>query len=195
MRQNADRLRRSGQDGPHAPDDQSTGADRLSSALERIAEQLNAAGDAETRQAAAEVAKNQSARQRLEEMERRLERATREGGESTREQVEREAEGMLRELGGESPQGGDGHTTPEAHEYSTSAPGREAFKQDYARWEQLRRDIEHAIEARDLAIARRLAARDAEDGVAAGSVPNVPDAYREKVARYFEWLGRSGRRP
>lgn len=198
MRENADRLRRSAPDDQRVPDDPDPGADKLSSALERIAERLNAAGDAETRRAAAEIAKNQSARQRLEEMERRLERATREGGPTTREQVERElaqAEGMLRELGGESPQGGDGHTTPEAHEYSTSAPGQEAYKQDYARWEQLKRDIEHAIEARDLAIARGLAARDAEDGVAAGSVPNVPGAYREKVARYFEWLGRAGRRP
>jgi hypothetical protein len=165
-----------------------------SSALTRAAEQLGAAADAETRRAAAEMAKNQAARERLDEMQRRLERATRDGEGEIGREIEA-AEGMLRDLGGDSPQSGAGQSTPEAHEYSTSAPGRESFKQDFSRWEQLKRDIEHLLEARDLAIARQLAGRDAAEALAAGSVPALPDAYREQVARYFELLGRAGRRP
>ena len=35
-----------------------------------------------------------------------------------------------------------GGSTPEQHEWSRSAPGNEAFKQDFDRWESLRKDVD-----------------------------------------------------
>src|SRR5690606_1370751 len=100
------------------------------------------------------------------------------------------AEEMLRELQ-QGAQGGAG-ATPEEQEFSRSAPGLESFKQDFARWEQLKRDIELTIERRDLAIAERLRGAGERDPLAAGSVPALPPAYRDKVARYFELIAREG---
>jgi hypothetical protein len=170
---------------------------QLSSLLDRVAERLGAAGDAETRKLANEMAQNRAARERLEEAGRRLERAQREGDPSAQEDVRRElerAEQMLRELQrGGAPNSGFGESTPEQHEWSRSAPGLESFKQDFSRWEQLKRDIALALERRDLALARQLRGRDG-DRVNAGSVEALPESYRAKVARYFEALAKAGRR-
>jgi hypothetical protein len=144
------------------------------------------------------MARNRAAREELEERARQLERAQREGNAAAQEELRREigrAEQMLRELqSGGSPTSGAGGSTPEEHEWSRSAPGLESFKQDFSRWEQLKRDIALALERRDLALARQLRARDGEDKVNAGSVEGLPESYRAKVARYFEALARAGRR-
>jgi hypothetical protein len=171
---------------------------RVSSTLDRVAERLSAAGDAETRRLANELARNRAARERLEEAARRLERAQREGDPASqgelREETQR-AERMLRELQqGGRPDSGFGESTPEQHEWSRSAPGLESFKQDFSRWEQLKRDITLALERRDLALARQLRGKQGDDKVNAGSVEALPESYRAKVARYFEMLARAGRR-
>jgi hypothetical protein len=188
MRQNAERLRR-GESGKN---------EEISSTLDRVAERLGASADAETRRLASELDKSRAARERLQEMQRKLERATREGDQAARGELSREigrAEDMLRELESGGPESGAGRSTPEDHEFSTSAPGMESFKQDFSRWEQLKRDIELALERRDLAIADRLKGGRDKDTMSAGSVPSLPPSYRDKVARYFEMLAREGRRP
>lgn len=102
---------------------------------------------------------------------------------------------MLRELQrGNRPENGMGESTPEQHEWSRSAPGLESFKQDFSRWEQLKRDITLALERRDLALARQLRRAQDADKVNAGSVEALPETYRAKVAKYFEALARAGRR-
>jgi hypothetical protein len=170
---------------------------QVSSTLERVAERLGAAGSAETRRLANEMARNRAARERLEESARRLERAQREGDPGAQAELRREmqrAEQMLRDLQrGGNPNSGTGESTPEQHEWSRSAPGLESFKQDLSRWEQLKRDITLALERRDLALARQLRGRDG-DKVNAGSVEALSESYRAKVARYFEALARAGRR-
>jgi hypothetical protein len=163
-----------------------------------VAERLGAAAGAETRRLANEMARNRALREQLEERARQLERARREGDASAQQELRREiarAEQMLRELqNGGSPTSGAGASTPEEHEWSRSAPGLESFKQDFSRWEQLKRDITLALERRDLALARRLRGKES-DQVNAGSVEGLPESYRAKVARYFETLARAGRKP
>ena len=81
--------------------------------------------------------------------------------------------------------------TPEGHEFSRSAPGTEAFKQDFARWDSLRKGIGNAMDRYEAALAQRLAEREAAERVQAPLRDKVPDRYTESVVRYYQSL--SGR--
>lgn len=107
-------------------------------------------------------------------------------------EIERARE-VLQGLQRSAPDSGMGGSTPEEHEYSVSAPGREAFKNDFSSWERLRKDVSLALERRETALAEKLAGKRRQDKLAAGAADGVPEAYRALVARYFESLARSGR--
>ncbi|MGH9329589.1 MAG: hypothetical protein ACRD09_04035, partial [Vicinamibacterales bacterium] len=109
-------------------------------------------------------------------------------------EIERARE-VLQGLQRSAPDSGMGGSTPEQHEYSISAPGREAFKNDFSNWERLRKDVSLALERREAAIAEKLAGKRRQDRLAAGADDGVPEAYRALVAKYFESLARSGRVP
>lgn len=109
-------------------------------------------------------------------------------------EIERARE-VLQGLQRSAPDSGMGGSTPEQHEYSISAPGREAFKNDFSNWERLRKDVSLALERREAAIAEQLAGKRRQDRLAAGAADGVPEAYRALVAKYFESLARSGRAP
>lgn len=96
----------------------------------------------------------------------------------------------LGRLGQASPQTGGGETTPEQHEFSQSAPGTEAFKQDRSAWESLRKDVDAAIEKHEASVSQRLKRTLAEDRLSAGGSQGVPDNYRQRIARYYESLTR-----
>ena len=83
-----------------------------------------------------------------------------------------------------------GGATPEQHEWSRSAPGNEAFKQDFSRWESLRKDVDLALERYEAGLSARLAKKAAEDRLSGGGSERVPDAYRPLVSKYFESLAR-----
>ena len=89
-----------------------------------------------------------------------------------------------------APQSGQGMSTPETHEFSRSAPGTEAFKQDYSRWETLRKDIDLAMERYEANVSDRLGRRAAADRMDAGGSERVPDGYRQSIARYYESLAK-----
>jgi hypothetical protein len=181
--------------------------DELARTMDRVAERLGSAADAEAQRTARELAR---ARERLESLQRQIEALERrargatgaQGGgdgaaEELRAQLRRElqrAQRLLDEVRRGMPTSGMGGATPEEHEFSRSAPAFEAFKQDYSRWEELRRNIELAIERRELALARRLAAERDQRRLAA-TLDGLPADYRALVARYFEALARAGRRP
>jgi hypothetical protein len=95
---------------------------------------------------------------------------------------------LLQRLQRGSPQSGGRMTTPEEHEWSRSAPGTEAFKQDYAAWQSLTTDVAKALERAESSAASRLSAALARDRLRAGGSERVPDAYRRQVSRYFESL-------
>jgi hypothetical protein len=109
--------------------------------------------------------------------------------QSAREAYARELERSREELGRLS-QGGEGGATPEQHEFSRSAPGTEAFKQDFSGWERLRKDIDSRLERYEAAVSSRLARKDGADGLSAGGSERVPDGYRDSVSRYFESLAK-----
>jgi hypothetical protein len=85
-----------------------------------------------------------------------------------------------------TPESGGRMTTPEEHEWSRSAPGTEAFKQDYAAWQSLAGDVARALERTEAAVAGRLSNALAKDRLHAGGSERVPDAYRTRVSKYFE---------
>ncbi|MEO6238926.1 MAG: hypothetical protein ABIQ52_18170, partial [Vicinamibacterales bacterium] len=85
-----------------------------------------------------------------------------------------------------NPESGARMTTPEEHEWSRSAPGTEAFKQDYAAWQSLAADVAMALERTEADVAGRLSNAVKRDRLRAGGSERVPDAYRTRVSRYFE---------
>lgn len=80
--------------------------------------------------------------------------------------------------------------TPEGHEFSRSAPGTEAFKQDFATWEALRQEVATAMDRYEASLAQRLAEREAAERVTAPLKDQVPDRYSESVIRYYQSLSR-----
>jgi uncharacterized membrane protein YccC len=108
------------------------------------------------------------------------------------EQALRDAKQSLgRATGASEQRDGLGRATPEQQEFSRSAPGTEAFKQDRAGWESLRREVERALETRDAAASQRLAKALAEDKLSGGGSERVPEQYRRLVAKYYESLSKT----
>ena len=85
-----------------------------------------------------------------------------------------------------TPESGKGTSTPEQHEWSRSAPGTEAFKQDYAAWQSLAADVARALERAEASVAGRLSSAAAKDRLRAGGSDRVPDGYKPRVSKYFE---------
>ena len=100
----------------------------------------------------------------------------------------REALGKLTEG---QPRDGLGGATPEEQVFSQSAPGNEAFKQDFSKWESLRKGVDLALERYESSVSRRLAKKLAEDRLSAGGSERGPDAYDRLIARYYESLART----
>ncbi len=110
------------------------------------------------------------------------------------EEYQRELQGArdaLARLGQGDPSSGTSGSTPEQHEYSRSAPGTEAFKQDRAGWESLRKDLDLALEKYEAGVSDRLAKARAEDRLSAGGSQRVPDRYGRRIAKYFESLAQA----
>jgi hypothetical protein len=109
------------------------------------------------------------------------------------EQYARELQQAGRMLQGSNAGGADRGgrmATPEGHEFSRSAPGTEAFKQDFARWDSLRKGIANAMDRYEATLAQRLAEREAAERVQAPLRDRVPDRYAESVVRYYQSLSR-----
>jgi hypothetical protein len=69
-----------------------------------------------------------------------------------------------------------------------SAPGTEAFKQDFAKWEQLKAQLSAALERAETDAAARLRGREANDRLNAGGSQAVPERYRGMVDDYYRAL-------
>ena len=85
---------------------------------------------------------------------------------------------------------GQNMSTPETHEFSRSAPGTEAFKQDYSGWDALRREIDLAMEQYEASVSDRLIRSAASDRLDAGGSERIPDGYRQSIARYYQSLAK-----
>jgi hypothetical protein len=96
---------------------------------------------------------------------------------------------LMNQLRG-TPDSGKNMSTPEEHEWSRSAPGTEAWKQDFARWDSLAKDVDRSLEQLEGSVAGRLSKALAEDRLRAGGSERIPDAYAARVARYYESLAK-----
>ena len=71
-----------------------------------------------------------------------------------------------------------------------SAPGTEAFKQDFARWESLRRQATQALENVESALAKKLQEKQSKDRLAAGADDKAPAEYQKQVDSYFKAIAK-----
>ena len=83
---------------------------------------------------------------------------------------------------------GGGGFTWEGQGMTLSAPGTEAFKQDFAKWEELRRQATQALESAESSLSKRLQAKESRDRLAAGVDDKVPPEYQKQVDSYFKAL-------
>jgi hypothetical protein len=110
---------------------------------------------------------------RLREEARRVMQETRE----LMDQLRREDPSLSR--------GGAGFTF-EGQGMTTTAPGTEAFKQDFAKWEDLRRQATTALENAQSAISKKLQAKESKERLAAGADDKAPAEYQKQVDDYFK---------
>ena len=84
-------------------------------------------------------------------------------------------------------QGGAGITF-EGRGMTLSAPGTEAFKQDFAKWQEMKRQVAAALEQVETTLAKKLQERNAKDRLSAGADDQAPSAYQQQVDSYFKAL-------
>ena len=84
--------------------------------------------------------------------------------------------------------GGAGGIAGEGQGMALSAPGTETFKQDFAKWEQLRAEATRVLEIAGTTLAERLQARGPNDRLAAGADDRPPAGYQKQVDSYFKAL-------
>jgi len=104
----------------------------------------------------------------------------------------RETRELMEQLRREDPtlaRGGAGFTF-EGQGMSTTAPGTEAFKQDFAKWDDLRRQATEALEIAQSAIAKKLQAKDSKERLAAGADDKAPPEYQKQVDDYFKAIAK-----
>lgn len=109
------------------------------------------------------------------------------------ERALREAQDFLNQAVRDSPAAGRGRSTPEQHEFSLSAPGTEAFKQDFAKWDVLRRDVTLGLERLETSLSDKLRDRDTRDRLNAGGNERTPEEYRKLVEQYYQSIARKKR--
>jgi hypothetical protein len=101
-----------------------------------------------------------------------------------------EAKDLLEELRRQDPgssRNGAGFTF-ESQGIVMSAPGTESFKQDFEKWEILKRQAIVALEQAGSVLATRVQAAAAKDRLAAGIEDTTPPEYRTQVDAYFRAL-------
>jgi hypothetical protein len=114
-------------------------------------------------------------------------------GSPSLDEVQRElrALGRLTDgLGEEGAELRDALQALEGYAPSRSAPGTEAWKQDFSRWEALRRQIAASLEQFSARVSEALQAQQRQDRLDAGANEEAPDSYRREVERYYRSLAR-----
>jgi hypothetical protein len=106
----------------------------------------------------------------------------------------REAQRTAGELRQQNPDMRNSPATPEDWYPSLSAPGTESFKQDFSKWESLKKNLLMALERTESRLASQLREREARERLNVGGHQGVSDEYREMVDRYYQSLA-SPRKP
>jgi hypothetical protein len=79
-------------------------------------------------------------------------------------------------------------STPVGQTMVTAAPGTEAFKQDFARWETLHREVMLGLERYEASLSRRTIDKAARERLRSGGADATPPEYASSVERYFRAL-------
>jgi collagen triple helix repeat protein/uncharacterized protein DUF4175 len=82
--------------------------------------------------------------------------------------------------------GGAGFTFEAPDAMTLSAPGTEAWKQDFAKWDEMRRQATQALENVESTLSKKLQAKQAKDRLAAGADDKPPAGYQQQVDNYFK---------
>jgi hypothetical protein len=82
--------------------------------------------------------------------------------------------------------GGGGFTFETPTTVGLTAPGTEAFKQDFAKWEEMRKQATQALDNVESALSKRIQAQQARDRLAAGADDKAPTGYKKQVDDYFK---------
>jgi small-conductance mechanosensitive channel len=104
------------------------------------------------------------------------------------DQQMREAQQLAEQMQRENPGMQKGGSTPEQWQRSMSAPGTEAFKQDFAKWDELKKNLLVALEQTESKLSDQLRARETRERLNAGRHDAVGDTYRSLVDRYYQSL-------
>ncbi len=106
----------------------------------------------------------------------------------------RDAQRLADDMQPENPGMQKGGTTPEQWQRSVSAPGTEAFKQYFAKWESLKKNLLVALDQTESQLSDQLRTRENRERLNAGRHDAVTDTYRALVDRYYQSLA-APRRP
>ena len=171
-----------------------------------MAERLGAATgarDGETDRLSEQLARTQELRDRLNDLQRSIDALARagqapEGLPRLQREVSdkmRDTQQLANDVRKQNPGMDKGlATTPEDWSRSVSAPGTEGFKQDFAKWESLKKNLVVALERTEAHLSDQLRARENKERLNVGRHDAVSDSYRDLVDRYFQSLA-SPRRP
>jgi hypothetical protein len=84
-------------------------------------------------------------------------------------------------------------STPIGQAMVTAAPGTEAFKQDFARWDSLHREVTDALERFEASLSQRAIEKEAHERLRSGNADDAPADYAGSVDRYFRALAEEPR--
>jgi hypothetical protein len=188
----------------------------IASALDRVAERLGGAnGQSEASQQLSEqLSRIRELRERLTQLDRQLAQATGkpgERGQQASDSAGQRGSAAGRGQGGSNVQNGDSDQpwdqarellselrnekiaeidspTSEGFNPGRSAPGTEAWKQDFSKWESLRNQIAASLERAESTAAGQLRDQQSKDRLSAGATQAVPEQYRRLVDKYYEAL-------
>ena len=184
--------------GSTPPSRTAEGERQITRALDRVLDQLGGAA-ADAQSVSNELGATRGIQERLDRLEREIReaeakekngRSGRAGSTGAGQSAElqrlrdeskelQSARETLSRLERSAPRAGLGGTTPEGHEWSVVNQGTEAFKQDFSRWESLRKNLDQAIERYEASVFAKAAKKGLQDRLSAGGSDRVPDEYRK----------------
>ncbi|MEQ1869580.1 MAG: hypothetical protein ABL961_06105, partial [Vicinamibacterales bacterium] len=100
----------------------------------------------------------------------------------------RQLVGDARRDSSQQPGGGGAGATLVGPGMVLSAPGTEGFKQDFARWQEMKRQATIALESIESSASQRLQAKESKDRLATAPEDRPPADYQPQVDSYFKAL-------
>ncbi|PYR37287.1 MAG: hypothetical protein DMF90_07370 [Acidobacteria bacterium] len=173
---------------------------QVAKSLDDLADKLasvDPAFDAESRKLSGQLARARELRERLDSLDAHIEALGKSNGGAAGlgDQMSREMQQiqeLLDQLKSEDKDrllhAGRGTTFEAPGRMILSAPGTEAFKQDFAKWHELKKQASVALQGAETELARRLQEKQSKDRLAAGADDKVSREYQQQVDRYFRAL-------